>query len=121
MRFTSVSLRSSRTWWWWGFGLLIAVPALVLAILGLRAVRAERIERDQQLRDWQAQTARLADAGIREAITEIERELRRHDSSDSHSVSDAAQHPGIQFFSYDRSGLLTFIRDFTNCRVFFKI
>ena len=114
MQFTSVSLRSGRTWWW-GFGLLIAIPALVLAILGLRAVRAERIEREQLLRDRQAQTARLADAGIREAITEIERELRRHDSPDSNSASEAPQHPDIDFFSYDRSGLLTFTRD----RVYF--
>lgn len=36
---------------WRLFGLLIAVPALALAGLGLRAVRAERIEGEQQLRE----------------------------------------------------------------------
>jgi Tfp pilus assembly protein PilV len=40
--------------------LLIAAPALLLALLGLRAVGAERIEREQQAREQQTQLSRLA-------------------------------------------------------------
>jgi hypothetical protein len=57
-----------RRTWWWVFGVLIAAPALVLALLGLRAFRADRLEREQQLRDQQGQTAHLADAAIENAI-----------------------------------------------------
>jgi signal transduction histidine kinase len=106
---------SSRMTWWWGFGLLIAVPALALAILGLRAVRSERIEREQQLRDRQAQTARLADAAIRDALAEIERQLRLRDSLDQNISPPDVEDSGIHFFSYDRSGQLRFGRD----RVYF--
>ncbi|MEK7753893.1 MAG: HAMP domain-containing sensor histidine kinase [Acidobacteriota bacterium] len=70
----------TRAWpgqpWWWVFGLLIAAPALILAALGLRAVRAERIEREQQLRERQAQVARLADAALGNALARVESELR---------------------------------------------
>jgi signal transduction histidine kinase len=105
----------SRMTWWWGFGLLIAVPALALAILGLRAVRAERIEREQQLRDREAQTGRLADAAIRVALGEIERQLRIRDSLDQSISSPEVEDSGIHFFSYDHSGQLRFSRD----RVYF--
>lgn len=50
--------------WSWGFLLFIALPAFALALLGLRAVRAERIEREQQFRGQQTQIARLIDAAI---------------------------------------------------------
>ncbi|HLF84711.1 MAG TPA: HAMP domain-containing sensor histidine kinase [Blastocatellia bacterium] len=106
---------SSRVTWWSGFGLLTAAPALLLAILGLRAVRAERIEREQQLRDRQAQTARLADAAIRTALAEIERQLRLLDSSDPNSSPPAVEDSDVHFFFYDRSGRLSFNRD----RVYF--
>jgi signal transduction histidine kinase len=106
---------SSRMTWWWGFGLLIALPALALAILGLRAVRAERIEREQQLRDRQAQTARLADVAIGADLAEIERQLRVHDSLDQNTSPPAVEDFGIHFFSYDRSGQLSFSGD----RVYF--
>ena len=105
----------SRMTWWWGFGLLIAVPALTLAILGLRAVRAERIEREQLLRDRQMQTARLADAAIRASLAEIEHQLRVHDSSDQDRSPLAVEDSAIHFFSYDRSGQLRFNSD----RVYF--
>jgi signal transduction histidine kinase len=114
MRMVRYELRSRMTWWW-GFGLLIAAPALALAILGLRAVRAERIEREQQLRDRQAQTGRLADAAIRVALGDIERQLRIRDSLDQSISPPEVEDSGIHFFSYDRSGQLRFSRD----RVYF--
>jgi hypothetical protein len=63
MRFSSISLRSGRTWWLL-FVLLIAVPALALALLGLRVVQLERIEHAEQIRDQQAQLTHLADVAI---------------------------------------------------------
>ena len=107
----------SRMTWWWGFGLLIAVPALALAILGLRAVRAERIEREQQLRERQTQTARLADAAIRVALAEIEHQLRIYDSSDPNISPPTVEDSAIHFFSYARLTQATIrqpIRDWKN-------
>ncbi len=101
--------------WWWGFGLLIALPALALAILGLRAVRADRIEREQQLRDRQTQTARLADVAIRAALAELERQLRLRDSSDQNGSPPEVEDSDVYFFTYDRAGRLSFSRD----RVYF--
>src|SRR5262245_38247739 len=76
MRHLAASLKSGWTWWW-GFGLLIALPALALALLGLRAVRAERIEREQQVREQQTQIARLADAALANALSELENAQQR--------------------------------------------
>lgn len=78
MRISWISVRA-RWNWWWGFGLLIALPALILALLGLRAVRIERLELNQQLREQQTQIARLADAAIANALTELDSELNRAD------------------------------------------
>lgn len=52
----------------WVFMFFIAGPALVLAFLGMRASRADRIEREQQLNRQQVQAAHLADAAITTAI-----------------------------------------------------
>ncbi len=54
------------------FGLLVGVPAVTLELLGLRAVRLERIERRQTIRDQQAQIARFADAAISSALSKDE-------------------------------------------------
>jgi len=65
--------------WWSVFGLLIAVPALVLAGFGLRAIRADRIEREQQVREQQTQVARLADAALGNAVERVIAQLDRTD------------------------------------------
>lgn len=93
--------------WRWSFGLLVAVPALVLALLGMRAVRAERLEREQQLRDRQAQTAQLVDAGMRLAFSEIERELQQRESA----PETGPPREGVHFFSFERSGRIVFSDD----------
>ena len=54
--------------WWWVFGLFIAAPALVLALLGLQAISAREIEREQGLRDQQAQLATLVDSALASAF-----------------------------------------------------
>jgi uncharacterized protein YidB (DUF937 family) len=113
MRLAPLDISSRKTWW--GFVLLIMAPALVLALLGLRSVRGERIEREQQLRDRQVQTARLVDAGINASLSEIERGLRLRDPAPLDSVFETVGDPDIHFFSFDHSGQSTFDRD----RVYF--
>ena len=51
----------ARRSWWWVFGLFIALPAGALALLGLSAIGADEIERQQRIRDQQAHIIRLAD------------------------------------------------------------
>jgi two-component system sensor histidine kinase SenX3 len=58
--------------WWWIFGLLIGIPALALAALGMSALRLEDVEQRQRTRDRQDQVARLASAAL---TTAFEREL----------------------------------------------
>jgi signal transduction histidine kinase len=77
-------------------------------VLGLRAVRAERIEREQQLREHRAQVSHLASAAIANAIAELEGELRHADES-SQALS------GLILLSLDHGGRITFLRD----RVYF--
>lgn len=77
----------------------MALPAFVLAILGMRAVRAERVEREQQLRDRQTQTARIAGIAIDTAFAEVERD------------APTGRDPDVHPFTFDRSGRLLFPRD----------
>ncbi len=107
MRFPPLSLKIGWKWWL-SFSLLIAMPAFALALLGLRAVHVERIEREQQLREQQAQASRLADRAIANAMERLEGELRRADDG-SQELSDKI------IFSLSRDGILSFHRD----RVYF--
>lgn len=75
--------------WWLVFGLLIALPALILAVLGLRALRTERIEREDQVRREQQRIATQIDELIADLIEQLETE------------DDEA-------FRFDRQGLLVF-------------
>ena len=104
--FTSPRLRRA---WWWVFSLLIAGPALALALLGLRAIRVERIEREQQLRDQQTQVARLADAAIRNTLERIAAQLDRGGDppGDAGSSLDV---PDLPVFTLDAHGVLSFPR-----------
>ena len=113
MRIIPALPKSSRAWWW-GFGLLIAVPALALAFLGLWAVRAERIEREQQIRRQQTQVAQLADGAIATVLARLETELSRAEA-DRPGSADELPRPEIPIFSFDQQGLLTFPHD----RVYF--
>ena len=95
---------------WWGIGLLVAAPALALAVLGLRAVRAERIEREQQLLEQQAQSARLADGALANLFEDLARRLRLKDGADHTAIESS-----FTLLSLDRSGVLRFMRE----RVYF--
>src|SRR5687768_10470719 len=54
--------------WWWIFGLLIGIPALALAALGIRALRFDDVELRQRERDRQDQIAGLAGAALTTAL-----------------------------------------------------
>src|SRR6478672_2508683 len=96
--------------WSWGFVLFIALPAGALALLGLRAVRAEWIEREQQLRGQQTQVARLIDSAISNKLGTFEVELRQEKNLDRTKSTGVAY-----FFSVDRDGVIKF----PNERVYF--
>lgn len=62
----------SGSGWWWTVGLLIAVPALSLAALGLRSVRLDQLEWQQQNAERENQVARLADLELASVLHPIE-------------------------------------------------
>jgi signal transduction histidine kinase len=70
----------------------------------LRAVRAERIEREQQVREQQTQIARLADAALANALSELENALQR-------AVEAAPLQANDFVFTLEPQGLLVFQRD----------
>lgn len=114
-----MSLRAtsrSQSAWWWIFGLLIAAPALLLAVLGLRTVRLERVEREQLAVEQQVQVARLADAALGSSLVDLEAELRRLDA-DGLTLAEPrgtlVRQP--RMFVLDERGVLTFPRE----RVYF--
>ena len=90
--------------WWWVFGLFIAAPALVLALLGLQAIRAREIEREQILRDQQTQLARLVDSALASAFDRAAAEALVATDEDE-----------LVAFEMDSRGIISFPRD----RVFF--
>src|SRR5687767_8254235 len=94
--------------WWWVFSILIAGPALVLALLGLRAMRADGIEREQQLRDRQTQTARLADAAIQNAMERIAAQLDRLDIESGLPARATREELELLPFVLDRGDVLSF-------------
>ena len=72
--------------WWWIFGLLIGIPALALAALGISALRLEDVEQRQRMRDRQDQVARLAAAAL---TTAFDRELA--------DARDGREHAAVHF------------------------
>src|SRR5713226_6996269 len=80
MRLGFISRRYGRRWWW-AFALLIATPALALALLGLRVAQLEGLERAQQIREQEVQLGRLADTTIGTTLGVVQSELSRPLSS----------------------------------------
>jgi len=95
-----------RRSWWWLFGLFIAVPAVVLAMLGMRAIRAEDVERQRQHRERQGQVAaqirRLADASLSTALDRVVT-----DASRSETTGPAAD-ARAWLFEVDSAGVVAF-------------
>ena len=100
-----------RRAWWWVFSILIAGPALVLALFGLRAIRVDRIEREHQLREQQTQVARLADAAIANAVERMIAQLDRMGvDSFAKSARGSLEQPDLQVFILDAGDVLSFPR-----------
>ena len=66
---------SSRGWWF--IVALVVGPAAILAGLGLRALRVERIEREQELWRQQSQVLLLADRALSNTLAALEQDLSR--------------------------------------------
>ncbi len=99
-----------RSFTWRLFGMFVAAPALLLAWLGLRAVRAERLEGEQQLRDQQSRVAQLADAAIANTLAMLARELQHN--GDNGVASEPRSYSSIGTrVAFDSSGLVTFRLD----------
>lgn len=102
--------------WWWVFGVLIAGPALLLAVLGWRTVRLERVEREHLAVEQQVQVARLADAALSGALGELEAELRLVGGDVvKPSKPRYVRRERPRMFLLDERGVLTFPRE----RVYF--
>ncbi|MEX2271993.1 MAG: HAMP domain-containing sensor histidine kinase [Vicinamibacterales bacterium] len=67
--------------WWRLFAVSIALPALALAWLGLRAVRAETVQERDRVREQQRQAARLVDGAIANLLADLETRLRQPDAA----------------------------------------
>src|SRR5262245_36802226 len=102
--------RAGRAWWL-VFSILIAGPALALALLGLRAIRSDRIEREQSLRDQQSRIARLADAAIQNAVRSIATRLDQLDMASLIKRSPTPPEEEFPVFVLDRSDVLSFPRE----------
>jgi len=61
---------SSHRSWWLVFGLLIAAPAVALALLGLKVIRADEIERAEWLRNERLRTVKALDAALDAALSQ---------------------------------------------------
>ena len=57
---------------WWAFGILIAIPALGLAALGLRAAWLDDAEREHQRLEEERQTAAIADTLIGAGLSRLD-------------------------------------------------
>jgi signal transduction histidine kinase len=92
------------------FVLLIALPAAVLALLGVGSIRAGDLERRQRLRDQETQVARLADVALaaaldREAAAGASgaRASREHSADQGHR-----QFEPVTAFETDHTGVIVF-------------
>ena len=100
--------------WWRLFGWLVAVPAVALSAVGLRAIRAERLDRELQVRDRQTQIAAIADAALATLFEDLESRLRRAETA-WRSGADSPPPIGGQLVLVERAGVIAFPSD----RVYF--
>jgi signal transduction histidine kinase len=91
--------------WWWSFGALIALPALVLALLGASAIRADEVERRRQLADERQKLVLLADTTLARTLDAAV--ARARTVVTAQSTTNAAGDDAT-FFVMDDRGVLTF-------------
>jgi two-component system phosphate regulon sensor histidine kinase PhoR len=98
----SVAWSFSRRWWWI-FGAFIAAPGVALALLGLRAIRADDIERQGLRRERHSAVASLSDVAIATALARFL------------AMAPTSRETNVLPFEIDRQGVVSFPVD----RVFF--
>ena len=101
--------------WWRLFALSVALPALALAWLGLRAVRAETAQQRDRVRGQQRQVARLVDGTIANLLADLESRLRQPDA-DWWSPDASGAPDGLVPLVFDAAGIVTVPSD----RVYFS-
>jgi two-component system phosphate regulon sensor histidine kinase PhoR len=89
--------------WWWIFGAFIAAPGIALALLGLRAIRADDIERQDRRREQHSAIASLSDVAIATALVRFL------------AMAPTSREKDVLPFEIDRQGVVSFPVD----RVFF--
>ena len=89
---------------------LVVAPAILLAALGLRALRVERIEREQALWRQQSQLVLLADSAISNALSALEDDLHRgeRDSPADSPAREAQKSTPITRLVFDNRQALIF-------------
>ena len=102
---------------WWFIVALVVGPAIILAALGLRALRLERMGREQELWQQQSRLVLLVDGVISNALSAVEGDLRRGElgppaHSPEREVGGSAY---FTHFVFDNRQLLIFPDD----RIFF--
>ena len=102
---------------WWFIVALVVGPAVILAAFGLRALRLDRIGREQELWREQSRLVLLVDGAISNALAAIEGDLHRGKlkSVDDSSAQEAGGSAAFTRFVFDRRQLLIFPDD----RIFF--
>ena len=78
--------------WWWVFGLFIATPAIVLAVLGLGVIRVDEIQRRSLFAEQQAQLARLTNAALSTALQREIDDARRRSRTPGAALSGDVTH-----------------------------
>ena len=108
MRLVRFSRRAKPTWWW-VFSVLIAAPAVVLAGLGLWALRAERLDTERRHQEHLRQFARYVDTSLDSLLARLLAELRSVDPRQPVWPGELRELLGeVSIFSLDPDGLLTF-------------
>jgi signal transduction histidine kinase len=99
-----------RRWgsWWWVFGVLIALPAIALALLGASAIRSDEVERQRQLLDQRQQFALLTDTTLARAL-DAAAAAARAAATTAETAGTAS--PQTTFFLMDHRQVLTFPSD----------
>jgi signal transduction histidine kinase len=93
--------------WWWGFGLLIAAPALILAVLGFRSIKSQEADRARRFDEQVRQLALSLDTALDATLSRMETDLARR---------KPGRVQGPPWFTLDDSGNLLFPDD----KVFFS-
>jgi signal transduction histidine kinase len=101
-----------RRSWWWVFALLIAMPAVALAVLGLGVIRADDRDRERRHRERQSDVAdqirRLADASLATTLERLVADAGPLTTAADASIAFAIEANGTVSFPAHRVTVLPF-------------